>query len=85
MNSMRQRLALCLLALLATCTLSGCMAHRPHPYNRPSFHASLNRSHRDSVPPTQLARWHRTSDEPIVATAKTTANSPTELTINEHR
>lgn len=82
MNWMRQRLALGLLALLVTSTLSGCMAHRPYPYNRPSFHASLDRSPRESIRQTQLARWHRDSDAPIVATAKATANSPTELAVS---
>ena len=71
------RMTLCLLALLAVTTLSGCMSMRPHPYNRKSFHSLNEASPRDSVSKAQLARWHRKSEERHVATAM--ANSPKEL------
>ena len=78
MNPIRWRTTVCTLALLSATLLSGCMAHRPHPYNRRSFHASLDRP-TDSVSQTQLARWHRSADARLVATATSTANSPKEL------
>ena len=71
------RMTLCLLALLAVTTLSGCMSMRPHPYNRNSFHALDEASPRNSVSRGQFARWHRKSEERHVATAM--ANSPKEL------
>ena len=71
------RITLCLLALSAVTTLSGCMSMRPHPYNRKSFHAHNEVSPKSSVSRAQLARWHRKSEEQHVATAL--ANSPKEL------
>lgn len=79
MNRACWRITLCTLALLAATTLSGCMAQRPYPYNRPSFHALLDRRPTDSVSRAQLARWHRKSEEQLVATATASANSPKEL------
>lgn len=71
--------ALCSLAFLAATMLSGCMAHRPFPYNRPSFHASLDRRPTESMSRAQLARWSRKSEEQLMATATASANSPKEL------
>lgn len=83
MNRIHRRMTLGVLALLATATLSGCMAHRPAPYNRPSFHAS-----RDGVPSgvisrAQFARWQRPANEQLVATATATANSSRELDVSQ--
>jgi hypothetical protein len=79
MNPARCQNTFCVVALLATSLLSGCMAQRPHPYNRPSFHASLDQRPSVAVSQAQLARWHRKPDEQLVATATATANAPKEL------
>lgn len=79
MNRARWRITLCSLTLLTVTMLSGCMAQRPYPYNRPSFHSLLDRRPTDSVSRAQLARWHRKSEEQLVATATASANSPKEL------
>ena len=80
MKSIRLGKSLGTLALLAMTTLSGCMAHRPHPYNRPSFHGSLDRAPAGFVSRSQLARWHQPSNVQLVATA--TANSSQEITLD---
>lgn len=79
MKPTRFQMSLCSLALLFAMTLSGCMAQRPYPYNRRSFHGSLDRSPRDSVSRAQFARWHRKSEEQLITAASATANSPKEL------
>ena len=83
MKSTRWRMMLCSLVLLAATTSSGCMAQRPHPYNRRSFHASEDRAPTSYVAKSQFARWHRKSDEQHVATA--TANSSKELSLDHLR
>lgn len=80
MKSIRRGKTLGILALLAMTALSGCMAHRPHPYNRPSFHGSLDRAPAGFVSRAQFARWHQPVNEQLVATA--TANSSQELTLD---
>ena len=79
MNPSDSRKALCVVALFVTSMLTGCLAQRPHPYNRRSFHASRELRPSDSVSRAQLARWHRKSDDQFVATATANANSPKEL------
>ena len=79
MNPIGSRKIFCVLALFVTSMLTGCMAQRPHPYNRRSFHASRELRPSNSVSRTQLARWHRKSDAQFVATATANANSPKEL------
>lgn len=64
----RWRKTLCVLALIASSTLTGCMAHRPAQYSRRSFHATLERQKSFPISQAQL-----------VATATATANSPKEL------
>ena len=83
MNSTRWRKTLGVLALLATTTLSGCMAQRPHPSNRPSFHASRDRVPSGSFSRAQLARWYRPANEQLVTTAIATANSSQELDVSQ--
>lgn len=70
---------LCVLALFASSTLTGCMAHRPAQYSRRSFHATLERQKSFPISQAQLARWHQEHDAQLVATATATANSPKEL------
>ena len=82
MNPTHYRKILCVLALLATITLSGCMAHRPAQYARPSFHASRDRGPSGSFSHAQLASWHRPVNEQLVATATATANSSQELDVS---
>ena len=82
MNPTRYRIALIVLALLATTTLSGCMAHRPAQYARPSFHASRDRGPAGSFSHAQLARWQRPAHAQLVATATTTANSSQERDVS---
>lgn len=76
------RTTLCSLALLAAMTLSGCMAQRPHPYNRRSFHASLDWQPTTNVSRAQLARWSRKSEQQL---ASATANLPKELSVDKFR
>lgn len=83
MNRTHTRITLGVLALLATTTLSGCMAHRPAQYARPSFHASRDRGPSGSFSHAQLARWHRPAREQLVATATATANSSQELDVSQ--
>ena len=83
MNLTRSRMTLGILAVLATTTLSGCMAHRPYPYNRPSFHASRERVPSEFVSRAHFARWHRPANEQLVATATATANSSQELDVSQ--
>ncbi len=80
MKSIRCGKTLGVLTLLAMTTLSGCMAHRPYPYNRPSFHASRDQVPTGFVSRAQLARWHQPANDQLVATA--TANSSQELTLD---
>lgn len=81
MKSIRGQRTVLLWALLAAATLSGCMAHRPYPYNRPSFHASRDRAFSETISRAQLARWHRPANEQLV-TATMTANSSQELAVS---
>lgn len=83
MNRTHSRMTLGVLALLAMTTLSGCMAQRPHPYNRPSFHASRDRGPSGSFSHAQLARWYRPANEHLVATATATANSSQVLDVSQ--
>ncbi len=82
MNRIHSRMTLCVFALLATTTLTGCMAHRPAQYARPSFHASRDRGPTGSLSHTQFARWQRPANEQLVATATATANSSQELDVS---
>lgn len=82
MNQTRYRMMLGALAVLAATTLSGCMAHRPAPYNRPSFHASRERVPSNVISRAQLARWQRPAHEAFVTTAVATANSSQELDVS---
>ncbi len=83
MNRTHTRITLGILALLATSTLSGCMAHRPAQYARPSFHASRDRVPSGSFSHAQLARWYRPANDHLVATATATANSSQELDVSQ--
>jgi len=83
MNPIHWRTTLCILGLLATTTFSGCMAQRPYPYNRPSFHASRDRIPSNLVSRAQLARWNRSANDQLVATATMTANSSQELDVSQ--
>jgi hypothetical protein len=80
MKPSRVKKALCIMALLATSTLTGCMAQRPFPYNRRSINAKLDRHPTDSLPPTRFARWQQPANDQMVAT--TTANSSRELDVS---
>jgi hypothetical protein len=76
----RWPITVCSFVLLASTVLSGCMAHRPYPYNRPSFHASLDRPSEAKVSRTKLARWNRDSERQL---ASAVANSPKELSLDD--
>lgn len=79
MSLTRCRKTLCVLALIVSSTLTGCMAHRPAQYSRRSFHAALERQKSTPISQAQLARWHQKHDAQLVASATATANSPKEL------
>lgn len=83
MNRTHTRITLAVLALLATTTLSGCMAHRPAQYARPSFHASRDQTPSGFVSHAQFARWQRPANEQLIATATATANSSQELDVSQ--
>ena len=83
MNRIHSRMTLGVLALLATTTLSGCMAQRPYPYNRSSINASRDRGQSGSFSHAQLARWYRPVNDHLVATATATANSSQELDVSQ--
>lgn len=83
MNRTHYRMTLCVFALFATTTLTGCMAHRPAQYARPSFHASRDRGPSGSFSHAQLARWYRPANDHLVATATATANSSQELDVSQ--
>ncbi|MFM9961043.1 MAG: hypothetical protein ACKV2Q_07440 [Planctomycetaceae bacterium] len=70
------------LAVLAATTLSGCMAYRPAPYNRPSFHASREHVPSGVISRAQLARWQRPTHDALVTNAVATANSSQELDVS---
>ncbi len=77
MNLARWRNTFCVLALIVSSTLTGCMAHRSAQYGRRSFHAALERQASTPISQAQLARWHQKQDAQLVASA--TANSPKKL------
>jgi hypothetical protein len=82
MNLIGNRKALSLLVLMVSFLLTGCMAQRPYPYNRPSFHASRDLGTTGSFSHAQLARWQRPANEQLVATATATANSSLERDVS---
>ena len=82
MNPTRYRMMLSVLVLLATTMLTGCMAHRPAQYARPSFHASRDRGPSGSFSHAQLARWQRPAKDQLMATATATANSSQEIDVS---